>query len=121
MDEQAAAPDLVLDDKTQTGFVEWFNKLPRDLQVAVMKAADEASVGAEAIAPLYDIIDSETLTKKGMQIYAPTANQLAEFKRIMQPPAFRWYKKKVRHGDQILRDLQAEIRRIQNGFEDLIY
>ena len=101
--------------------VRWFNKLPRDLQTAVMKAADEASVGSEAIAPLYDILDSKTLTDKGVQIYTPTAAQLAEFKKIMQPPAFKWYTKKVKNGEQILDDLNREIRRIQSSYSDLIY
>lgn len=101
--------------------VRWFNRLPEDIQVAIMKAADEAAVGSEAIAPLYDVIDSKTLTEKGMEIYVPTAAQIAEFKAVMQPPAFDWYKKKVRRGDRILRNLQNEIQRIQRSFEDLVY
>lgn len=101
--------------------VSWFKSLPQELQIAVMKAADEASVGAEAIAPLYDILDSKTLISKGTEIYTPTAAQLAEFKKIMQPPAFKWYKKKVKNGEQILNDLNNEIKRIQDSYSDLVY
>ncbi|MDR1519058.1 MAG: TRAP transporter substrate-binding protein [Planctomycetota bacterium] len=101
--------------------VEWFKKLPRDIQYAVMKAADEARVGPEAIAPLYDIIDAKTLTDAGMQIYQPTPAELKEFKDAMQPPAFQWFKENVEGGARVLEDLDKEIKRIQDSYNNLIY
>ncbi|MDR2390569.1 MAG: TRAP transporter substrate-binding protein DctP [Planctomycetota bacterium] len=101
--------------------VEWFKSLPRELQYAVMKAADEAKVGSEAIAPLYDIIDSRQLIEKGMEIYQPTPEELAEFKKTMQEPAFAWFRENVEGGGKVLDDLQKEIQRIQDSYYNLIY
>lgn len=101
--------------------VEWFNKLPKEVQYGIMKAADEARVGSEAIAPLYDIIDAQHLTEKGMQIYQPTPAEIAEIKATMQPPAFDWFRQNVEGGAQVLEDLQKEIARIQEGYNQLVY
>ena len=101
--------------------VEWMNGLPKEIQYGLMKAADEARVGSEAIAPLYDIIDAKFLTEKGMQIYQPTPEQMAEFKKVMQPPAFDWFKQNVEGGADVLDGLQKEIDRIQKGYEELVY
>ena len=101
--------------------VEWFNKLPKDIQYGIMKAADEARVGSEAIAPLYDIIDAKFLTEKGMEIYQPTPEQLAEFKKIMQPPAFEWFRENVEGGAEVIDELEKEIARIQESYNALVY
>jgi C4-dicarboxylate-binding protein DctP len=101
--------------------VEWFNALPKDIQLGIMKAADEAKVGSEALAPLYDVIDAKFLAEKGMEIYQPTPDELDEFKRTMQPPAFDWFRTNVEGGAQVLENLQKEIDRIQNSYNELIY
>ena len=101
--------------------VEWFNSLPREIQFGIMKAADEAKVGSEALAPLYDVIDAKYLAEKGMEIYQPTPTELDEYKKTMQPPAFEWFRANVEGGDKVLNDLQKEIDRIQKSYNDLIY
>ncbi|WP_138471729.1 TRAP transporter substrate-binding protein [Poseidonocella sp. HB161398] len=101
--------------------VDWFEGLPEDIQLAVLKAGQEASVGAEAIAPLYDIINMKWLAENGTEIYQPTPEEIAEFKAVMQPPAFEWFEKNIDGGDQVLADLEAEIARIQESFKALKY
>lgn len=101
--------------------VDWFKGLPEDIQVAVMKAGQESSVGAEALAPLYDIINSTWLTEQGVEIYQPTPEEIAAYKEIMQPPAFAWFEKNVEGGAEVLEGLTAEIDRIQASFSELTY
>lgn len=99
----------------------WFNGLPEDIQLAILKAGQEASVGAEALAPLYDIINAKWLSENGVEIYQPTPREIAEYKEVMQPPAFAWFEKNIDGGAQVLDELEAEIARIQDGFADLKY
>jgi len=101
--------------------VEWFDGLPDDIQLAILKAGQEASVGAEALAPLYDIINSKWLAENGVEIYQPTPEEIAEYKAVMQPPAFAWFEKNVDGGADVLAELETEIARIQDGFSALKY
>ncbi len=101
--------------------VEWFKSLPEDIQYALMKAGDEARVGSEALAPIYDIVNAKWLKEKGVRIDQPTPEQIAEFKAIMQPPAFDWFKKNVDGGEELLVDLNKEIDRIQASYKELVY
>lgn len=101
--------------------VEWFDGLPEDIQLAILKAGQEASVGAEALAPLYDIINSKWLAENGVEIYQPTLEEIAEYKAVMQPPAFAWFEKNIDGGADVLAELDTEISRIQNGFTALKY
>ena len=101
--------------------VEWFKSLPEDVQYALMKAGDEARVGSEALAPLYDIVNAKWLREKGIEIDQPTSDEIAKFKAVMQPPAFDWFKKNVDGGAALLDDLQKEIERIQAGYKELVY
>lgn len=101
--------------------VEWFKTLPEDIQLLILKAGQEASVGSEAIAPLYDIINMKWLAENGVEIYQPTPAEIAEYKAVMQPPAFDWFKKNIDGGEQVLADLETEIARINDGFSALKY
>ena len=101
--------------------VEWFEGLPEDIQTAIMMAGEEASVGAMALAPLKDIIDAQWLTEQGVEIYTPTAEEIAGFKTALQPAAFAWFEKNVDGGAEVLEKVQAEIDRIQSDFNGLVY
>lgn len=101
--------------------VEWFDGLEPELQTAIMKAGEEASVGAMALAPLKDIQDAEWLQEQGVEIYTPTAEELDGFRQALQPAAFDWFESNVDNGAEILSDVQAEIQRIQDSFGELVY
>nr|WP_321456549.1 TRAP transporter substrate-binding protein [uncultured Cohaesibacter sp.] len=101
--------------------VDWFKSLPEDIQVAIMKAGSEAQAGSEALAPLKDIIDGKWLQEHGVEIYQPTAAEIADFKKVLQPPAFAWFEKNVDGGAEVLKMVQDEIERIQSSYQDLDY
>lgn len=101
--------------------VKWLKSLPADLQVAIMKAAAESSVGSEALAVIYDVSNAESMQKRGVVIYEPTPAEIQGFKQAMQPAAFKWYTNKIKNGDKILNDLQKEIQRLQDSYKNLIY
>ena len=74
---------------------EWFKSLPRELQAAVRKAAQDAN--------LVNRIEVETqvsnrvkfLARKGMQAYRPTREEIAAFRKIAHPAYMKWLRKKV--------------------------
>ncbi|WP_417721566.1 TRAP transporter substrate-binding protein [Salipiger sp.] len=101
--------------------VAWFESLEPELQVAIMKAGEEASVGAMALAPVKDVLDAKWLTEQGVEIYTPTAEEIEGFKSVLQPPAFAWFDANVEGGAEVLKKVTEEIDRLQGQFGELVY
>lgn len=75
---------------------DFYNKLPSDLRQIVYEAA-EISGTAHRAAETYtsSIMAVGQLKKEGMQIYTPTAEELAMFKKKSQESVIKWIKKEI--------------------------
>ena len=75
---------------------EWFNGLPEDVQLAILKAGKEAAAASEAFATVGDIVNRSAVEDSGVTFYTPTAEELESFRSTMQPAAFQWFVEKRR-------------------------
>ena len=96
---------------------EYFNKLPEDIKTSIYRAAKEARVAAMGINHIRETIILDEFRKQNINIYIPTEAELQEFKKIMQPPALDWYKKNVENGEDILNELQNEIKEAEEKYK----
>jgi len=82
--------------------VDWFlvnekfyQSLPKDLQDLLYEAAKIAIVVERGNTQFNSILGLETMRKAGVDIYSPTASELALFKKASQEPVIQWLKTKV--------------------------
>jgi tripartite ATP-independent transporter DctP family solute receptor len=97
--------------------VKWFESLPKDIQMKILKAADAARVTSAGMAELSDAVNLEKFRESGMDVYIPSSEELEEFKRVMQPPALEWYRANIEGGAELLTKLQREIEKAQERYE----
>jgi tripartite ATP-independent transporter DctP family solute receptor len=100
--------------------VKWFNSLPTNIRLALVRAGDESSVGVHALAILYDRLIYDEFVKKGIKLYTPTAKEIAGFKKVMQPAAFKWYYDNVPDGKQLLKQLDIEVKIAEKNYNKLL-
>ncbi len=73
----------------------FFKSLDRDLQEIIMDAAKISATVSRGLQQLNSAVGLETLAKGGMEIYQPTAAEMAQFKNLTQKPVIDYVKTKV--------------------------
>jgi len=73
----------------------WYQSLPKDLQELLYDAAKIAIVVERGNTQFNSILGLDTMRKAGVDIYAPTASEIALFKKASQGPVIEWLKTKV--------------------------
>jgi tripartite ATP-independent transporter DctP family solute receptor len=74
----------------------WYQGLPKDLQKVIMDAAIVSRTVGRGIQQLNSAgIGLAKLKEQGMEIYAPTPEEMALFKEATQKPVIDWLKTKV--------------------------
>ena len=74
----------------------WYQSLPKDLQKVIMDAAIVSRTVGRGIQQLNSAgIGLAKLKEQGMEIYAPTPEEMALFKEATQKPVIDWLKTKV--------------------------
>jgi C4-dicarboxylate-binding protein DctP len=63
----------------------WFNALPADHQAAVLKAGEAAQAASRGIVRIWEASGADELAKKGVELYFPKREELAEFRKLGQP------------------------------------
>jgi len=69
---------------------EFFQSLPKKDQAIIEKAARIAGVMGRAIQEFNTAEGVTKVVAEGMKVYSPTAEELAEFKRLAQPAVKKW-------------------------------
>jgi len=82
--------------------VDWFvvsdkfyKSLPADLQKVVTDAAKDACSAERKANRAFTASGTKTLTEKGVQVYTPTAAEMAQFRAAAQPPVIAFLKTKI--------------------------
>jgi TRAP-type C4-dicarboxylate transport system substrate-binding protein len=73
----------------------FFQSLPKEYQAIVKRAALTSAVSENGIDNLDNAIGVQFLKEKGMEVYAPTAAQKAEFQAAAQPPIIEYLDKQL--------------------------
>jgi tripartite ATP-independent transporter DctP family solute receptor len=73
----------------------FFQKLPEDLRALVMEKARLANTIGRSQAHLLERSAIERLKSAGMEIYTPTAEEYAQFRKLGQPPALELVRKEI--------------------------
>ena len=73
----------------------FFQSLPKEFQTVVKNAALTSAVSENGIDNLDNSIGLQFLKDKGMEVYAPTAAQKAEFRAAAQPPVISYLEQQV--------------------------
>lgn len=85
----------------------FFKSLPPDLQYVVLDAAQTSCTVGRGVLTYVNASGLDTLIKNGMQVYAPTENDLAAFRMAMQPPVIEWLKTKI--DPKLISELQKAV------------
>lgn len=75
---------------------QWLESLPAEYKKVVLDAGRAATVTGRGVSRLQDAVGLEKLIKEGMEVYTPTAEDLAEFRRLSQPVVIDWLKENVK-------------------------
>ncbi len=89
---------------------DWYNSLPDDLKKIVNDGAVIANVADRGAQRILDALATEGLTKKGLKIYKPTAEEVKEFKDMVQDDYIEWLKKENPENNKWIDDLQKAIK-----------
>ncbi|WGF87809.1 TRAP transporter substrate-binding protein [Marinivivus vitaminiproducens] len=82
----------------------WYQGLPDDLKAAIEQAAAVAVQTNRGLSVANEISGRATLEEEGVTVYAPTAEEMDELKKLTQEPAIAWLKSNVDAGllDEIM-------------------
>jgi len=101
--------------------VKWFESLPDDIQVKIMKAAEAARVSSSGLSHIHDVVNLGKVKEAGVEVYVPGPEELAEFKKIMQPDALKLFKNQIEGGAELLSKLEKEIEKAEKRYKNLVY
>lgn len=73
----------------------FFKSLPADLQYIVLDSAQASSTVGRGVLTYINAAGIQTLVDNKLQIYAPTDDEMDQFKKAMQPAVIDWLKTKV--------------------------
>jgi len=73
----------------------FFKSLPADLQNVVQGAAKHACAEERRVNRIFTAEGIKTLKDKGVTVYTPTADEIAQFKAATQQPVIDWLKTKI--------------------------
>lgn len=74
---------------------DFFQSLPDDLKAIVVEAAKVSAAVGRGLQQLNSAVGLETLAEGGMEIYAPTPEELEQFKQATQKPVVDWLKTQI--------------------------
>jgi tripartite ATP-independent transporter DctP family solute receptor len=72
----------------------WFNGLPKEYQQIILRGGQTAGYAGQRANRVYRDIGKEICIKAGVKFYTPTAEELAEFKALAQPPVTKFIREK---------------------------
>jgi len=73
----------------------FFKSLPADLQYIVLDSAQASSTVGRGVLTYINAAGIQTLVDNKLQIYAPTDDEMDQFKKAMQPAVIDWLKTKM--------------------------
>lgn len=73
----------------------WYQSLDAETQQNVLKAGRVAAIAARGTCREAESIAISTLTQNGVQVYAPTADEIQTFKDATQEPIITWLKANI--------------------------
>lgn len=73
----------------------WFQSLPPEYRQAILRSARIAAQVTRYLSRVNENIDLDYLRSKGMQVYAPTAEEKAQFQEATREPVLRVLKENV--------------------------
>jgi tripartite ATP-independent transporter DctP family solute receptor len=74
----------------------FYNSLPTDLRQIVYEGADISGTAHKALETYASTVTAvEKLKKAGMEVYTPTADELAQFQKLSQGPVIEWIKTQI--------------------------
>ena len=74
---------------------EWYQKLPVDLKEIIQVAGRISLTVNRGLSVTNEVMGFEYLRSQGVDIYAPTRAEKAEWKRITQQSGIQWLKKNI--------------------------
>jgi len=90
----------------------WFQSLPDDLKLAVMIGDRVAQTTMSGFSSLLDSTNLEKLKSLGMEIYAPTPEEMAMFKEKAVPYVKKWMEEEL--GTDFVAEYLAAIEAVEN-------
>lgn len=94
--------------------VNFYNKLPADLQKVVVDAGKTAQYALRGGNCANEALALESLAANGMEVYAPTAEEKETF-RVCQEPVIEWLKEQI--GAETVDEFMAAVETVKTGAE----
>lgn len=94
--------------------VNFYNKLPADLQKVVVDAGKTAQYAMRGGNCANEALALESLADNGMEVYAPTAEEKETF-RVCQEPVIEWLKEQI--GAETVDEFMAAVETVKTGAE----
>jgi tripartite ATP-independent transporter DctP family solute receptor len=92
-----------------------FQSLPKMHQNVVLEAGQVGATAGRAIEALNSALGAEELVKRGMKLYAPTAEQMAGFRKLSQEPVLTWLRGELKQDaawvDRVVKAVESERRK----------
>lgn len=95
---------------------QWLQSLPADLQQVVLDGGEMAQVAARGTIAASEGLALNLLTDKGVEVYAPTAEEKETFK-VVQEPVIEWLKGEIGDGpvEEFMAALQTENQAVNDS------
>ncbi|SHF44903.1 tripartite ATP-independent transporter solute receptor, DctP family [Desulfacinum infernum DSM 9756] len=95
----------------------WFKSLPPEYQRVVLDAGRAATTVGRGVSRLQDAVGLEKIQQAGMEVYTPTGEQLAEFRKLSQPVVIQWLKENVKGSEPWIDRLMAATTEVEQKWE----
>jgi C4-dicarboxylate-binding protein DctP len=95
---------------------DWFQKLPADIRTRVKIAGKIASVAGRGAAWTNNKLAQEYIVSHGMEIYHPTSDERAQFRRLAQPAVLEWMRQNPKIDNKLIDEL---LQAVQNAEKEL--
>ena len=90
----------------------WFQSLPDDLKLALIEGELVAQSTYGGYAALLDSISIEEMKSRGMEVYAPTPEQMAMFREKAVPSVKKWMEEQL--GADFVVEYLAAVKAVEN-------
>jgi len=87
---------------------EWFKSLPKSYQKIILDAGRAATVTGRGVSRLQDALGLKKLKDEGMEVYSPTSEEMAEFRKLSQGTVIQWLRENVKGSDKWIDKLLKE-------------
>jgi C4-dicarboxylate-binding protein DctP len=77
-----------------------FHKLPAEARQLIMAAGRRAAVAGRQAEEYNTLLLKMPIVQKDMEVYTPTADEIAKFKSVARPPVEKWLRNRV--GDELV-------------------